>query len=134
MRHLGKCVLFEATCGCFSEKHHNVDENHLKLSYSAHRVFEVRTSAVAMQHAAVPSRGLGKKESYEMAEGTVKWFKNTYGFIAQEGGEDLFVHFSEIITENPDDYKTLNEGDRVEFEITQGDRGKLKASNVRKIG
>ena len=69
-----------------------------------------------------------------MAEGTVKWFKNTYGFIAQEGGEDLFVHFSEIITENPNDYKTLNEGDRVEFEITQGDRGKLQASNVRKIG
>jgi hypothetical protein len=38
------------------------------------------------------------------------------------------------ITENPDDYKTLNEGDRVEFDVTQGDRGKLQASNVRKIG
>ena len=65
-----------------------------------------------------------------MAVGTVKWFKNTYGFIAQEGGEDLFVHWSEI---QMDGYKTLDEGAAVEFEVTQGDNGKLQASNVVKL-
>jgi CspA family cold shock protein len=61
--------------------------------------------------------------------GTVKWFSNEkgYGFIEREGGEDVFVHFSAITMEG---YKTLTEGQRVEFEITQGDKG-LQASNVR---
>ena len=64
-----------------------------------------------------------------MAEGTVKWFSNEkgYGFIEREGGEDVFVHFSAITM---DGYKTLTEGQRVEFEITQGDKG-LQAANVR---
>lgn len=67
-----------------------------------------------------------------MAQGTVKWFnpEKGYGFISQEGGEDLFVHWSEI---QMDGYKTLDEGARVEFEITQGDNGKLQASNVVKL-
>ncbi|MBR0404482.1 MAG: cold-shock protein [Eggerthellaceae bacterium] len=67
-----------------------------------------------------------------MAQGTVKWFNpdKGYGFISQEGGEDLFVHWSEI---QMDGYKTLDEGARVEFEVTQGDNGKLQASNVRKL-
>ena len=67
-----------------------------------------------------------------MAQGTVKWFnpEKGYGFISQEGGEDLFVHWSEI---QMDGYKTLDEGAAVEFEITTGDNGKLQASNVRKI-
>ena len=67
-----------------------------------------------------------------MAQGTVKWFNpdKGYGFISQEGGEDLFVHWSEI---QMDGYKTLDEGAKVEFEVTQGDNGKLQASNVRKI-
>jgi CspA family cold shock protein len=66
-----------------------------------------------------------------MPQGTVKWFKNDkgYGFISQDGGDDVFVHFSSITTEG---FKTLNEGDRVEFEVTQGQKG-LKAENVRKI-
>jgi CspA family cold shock protein len=50
-----------------------------------------------------------------------------YGFIEREGGEDVFVHFSAITMEG---YKTLTEGQRVEFEITQGDKG-LQAANVR---
>jgi cold shock protein len=67
-----------------------------------------------------------------MAEGTVKWFNadKGYGFIAQEGGDDVFVHFSEIQGEG---FKTLDEGQKVSFEITQGQNGKMQASNVRKI-
>ena len=61
-----------------------------------------------------------------MAQGTVKWFSNEkgYGFIEREDGEDLFVHFSEIAM---DGYKTLTQGQRVEFEIAQSDKG-LQAS------
>lgn len=64
-----------------------------------------------------------------MAEGTVKWFnaEKGYGFISQEDGEDLFVHFSEI---KMDGYKTLDEGARVSFEVTEGQNGKKQASNV----
>ena len=67
-----------------------------------------------------------------MAEGTVKWFNadKGYGFIAQEGGDDVFVHFSEIQGEG---FKTLDEGQKVSFEITQGQNGKMQASNVRKV-
>ena len=67
-----------------------------------------------------------------MAQGTVKWFNpdKGYGFISQEGGEDLFVHWSEI---QMDGYKTLDEGVAVEFEVTTGDNGKLQASNVVKL-
>ena len=74
----------------------------------------------------------GKERRIEMAQGTVKWFnpEKGYGFISQEGGEDLFVHRSEI---QMDGYKTLDEGAAVEFEITEGDNGKLQASNVTKL-
>jgi len=66
-----------------------------------------------------------------MPEGTVKWFNASkgYGFIQHEEGEDLFVHHNEIQGEG---YKTLNEGDKVSFEIGQGDKGP-KAINVVKI-
>ena len=57
-----------------------------------------------------------------MAQGTVKWFnaEKGYGFIAVDNGKDVFVHFSAI---QADGYRTLEEGQRVEFEITQSDRG-----------
>ena len=66
-----------------------------------------------------------------MAEGKVKWFNadKGYGFIEREGGEDLFVHFSEIQGEG---FKTLDEGQAVEFDVTTGNNGKLQATNVRK--
>lgn len=67
-----------------------------------------------------------------MAEGTVKWFnpEKGYGFISQIGGEDLFVHFSEI---KMDGFRTLDEGQAVSFEVTEGQHGKLQASNVVRI-
>ncbi|MCK4234205.1 cold-shock protein [candidate division WOR-3 bacterium] len=66
-----------------------------------------------------------------MPKGTIKWFNENkgFGFIQQEDGPDVFVHFSEIQGEG---YKTLNEGDEVEFEITEGDKGP-KAANVTKL-
>jgi len=55
-------------------------------------------------------------------KGTVKWFneKKGYGFISRESGDDVFVHHNEI---NGEGFKTLNEGDRVEFVVTQGQKG-----------
>ncbi|MCL5268860.1 MAG: cold-shock protein [Bacteroidetes bacterium] len=66
-----------------------------------------------------------------MEQGTVKWFNATkgYGFISREGGDDVFVHFKAIIG---DGYKTLKEGDKVQFEVEQGPKG-LQAAKVKKI-
>ncbi len=66
-----------------------------------------------------------------METGTVKWFNGTkgYGFIARENGDDVFVHFNAIEGEG---YKSLDEGDQVQFEIEQGPKG-LQASKVSKI-
>jgi cold shock protein len=66
-----------------------------------------------------------------MAVGTVKWFNadKGYGFIQPESGEDVFVHFSAIQTSG---YRSLNEGQTVEFEVAQGPKGP-QAANVRPI-
>jgi CspA family cold shock protein len=66
-----------------------------------------------------------------LAEGTVKWFSNEkgYGFIEREGGDDVFVHFSAITM---DGYKSLTEGQRVSFEVVQGDKG-AQAANVQAV-
>lgn len=66
-----------------------------------------------------------------MEEGVVKWFSNKkgYGFIEQDNGDDLFVHFSSIVM---DGYKTLSEGENVTYVIEQSDRGPV-AKNVAKV-
>jgi len=63
--------------------------------------------------------------------GRVKWFNNAkgYGFIERENGEDVFVHYSAIVGEG---YKTLNEGDKVEFDVVKSEKG-LQAANVVKL-
>ena len=66
-----------------------------------------------------------------MATGKVKWFSDAkgYGFIARDGEDDVFVHYSAI---EADGYRSLSQGQTVEFEITQGEKGP-KAVNVRKV-
>ena len=66
-----------------------------------------------------------------MAQGTVKWFnpEKGYGFIRQENGEDVFVHYSSI---SGDGFKSLEEGQQVQFDVTSGRKGP-QASNVSKI-
>ena len=67
----------------------------------------------------------------ERVTGKVKWFNASkgYGFLEREGGPDVFVHYSAI---QSDGFRTLQEGQEVEFEIEQGPKG-LQASNVRKV-
>ena len=82
----------------------------------------------------MPRRRLGawiEKPGVVVAQGTVKWFNSEkgYGFIAVDGGSDVFVHYSAIMM---DGYKSLEEGQRVEFEVTQGQKGP-QADQVRAV-
>ncbi|HBO88944.1 TPA: cold-shock protein [Streptococcus suis] len=67
-----------------------------------------------------------------MVQGTVKWFnaEKGFGFISQENGPDVFAHFSEIQSNG---FKSLEDGQKVNFEVEQGQRG-LQATNITKIG
>ena len=67
-----------------------------------------------------------------MAVGTVKWFNSEkgYGFIAQDSGQDVFVHYSAM---QMDGFRALAEGDRVEFEVQAGRDGRSQAADVRKV-
>ncbi|MEE1009810.1 MAG: cold-shock protein [Agathobacter sp.] len=66
-----------------------------------------------------------------MQQGTVKWFnaKKGYGFISDEGGNDVFVHFSAL---NMDGFKELKDGENVEFDVVDGDKGP-QAANVTRL-
>ena len=90
-----------------------------------------RVIAEGRAPAVVAGAGSGMKK-VTMAQGTVKWFNGDkgYGFIAVEGGPDVFVHFSAITGSG---YRSLDEGQKVEFDITQGQKGP-QAENVRVIG
>jgi len=68
------------------------------------------------------------EESRMTEQGTVKWFNNEkgYGFISRESGPDVFVHYTAILGEG---YRSLNEGDKVSFEVVEGQKG-LQARNV----
>ena len=86
--------------------------------------FVVRLEAVEKHQIAQMS----EKEIQVKEQGTVKWFNASkgFGFIQRQSGEDIFVHFSAI---QADGYKSLNEGQAVEFEVTSGPKG-LQAANV----
>jgi CspA family cold shock protein len=73
----------------------------------------------------------GERKSVERIRGVVKWFNNAkgYGFLGHDGGPDVFIHYSAI---TGDGYKSLQEGDPVEFEIVQGQKGP-QAANVSKV-
>ena len=70
--------------------------------------------------------------SEQRVTGTVKWFNDAkgFGFLSREGGKDVFVHHSAIVAEG---FRSLQEGDRVEFTIEEGPKGPA-AANVRKVG
>ena len=96
------------------------------------RVYRSRCRASPVRQAL--RRGLGARleiPGVVVAQGTVKWFnaEKGYGFIAVDGGSDVFVHYSAI---EMDGYKALEEGQRVEFEVTQGQKGP-QADQVRAV-
>lgn len=80
----------------------------------------------------LPVHEVGKEVKEHMATGTVKWFNSEkgYGFISQDSGPDVFVHFSAI---DGSGYRNLEENDKVEFEVNQGPKG-LQAANVKRLG
>jgi len=105
------------------------------------RLTSIRADAVAtptrsFRHAA--QSGLAEQDAQRekgtpiVAKGTVKWFNEAkgFGFISQENGEDVFVHYSAIQGEG---FRTLAEGDKVEFDVVKGPKG-YQAANVRKAG
>jgi cold shock protein len=85
---------------------------------------------LTLRVSSIGTRVFSRKESRQMSQqGTVKWFNNAkgYGFIQPEtGGEDVFVHHTAIVSEG---FRTLNQGERVSYEIVQGPKG-LQARNV----
>jgi CspA family cold shock protein len=79
----------------------------------------------------VSGKFINVRSEKKMAKGKVKWFNDSkgFGFLEQESGDDVFCHFSAI---TGDGFKSLQEGDNVEFEVVKGPKG-LQAENVRKI-
>jgi cold shock protein len=103
--------------------------------FTPHRQHTEDSVTVTGRRRPVGRQGWGRSALMQgvrrVATGTVKWFNEAkgFGFISQEGGEDVFVHFSAI---QGDGFKTLAEGERVEFDVTQGPKG-LQAGNVRRV-
>jgi CspA family cold shock protein len=102
---------------------------------STQAVFLTNGESLSTVGAALSRRGRLRadrflEEVWGMARGKVKWFNNAkgYGFIAQDNGEDIFVHYSAI---QQDGYRSLNAGEEVEFDLITGQKG-LQATNVMK--
>jgi len=97
--------------------------------------FRVIEATIPVVHLTDPDRRSGFLENLHrkdrsMEKGTVKWFNSAkgFGFIQRESGEDVFVHYKAILG---DGYKTLNEGDKVQFDVEKGPKG-LQAASVTK--
>ncbi len=92
---------------------------------------KITSFLIASTMSAAVGRQRKEREEMERIKGTVKWFNNAkgYGFLGRDGGPDVFIHYSAIAGEG---YKSLQEGDQVEFEIVQGEKGP-QAANVSKI-
>jgi CspA family cold shock protein len=106
-------------CGVSQQRHEHLD----KVIFVA----DTAEPAVSVFHFWRPHKSAGTV----MASGKVKWFDNKkgFGFIAQDSGQDVFVHHTSILGEG---YKTLNEGETVTFETMPSDKG-LKAQNVQRV-
>lgn len=111
---------------------------HLKFLSDSHRVpprfnqWLIETIAAQKMVAADNAGSNRRRKNEAMATGTVKWFNDAkgFGFISQDnGGDDVFCHYSAI---QADGFRTLAEGQRVEFDVSKGPKG-LQASNVRPI-
>jgi cold shock protein len=91
----------------------------------------MRTSSTSSPSMPASGKVFSEGRELQMASGTVKWFsaEKGYGFISRSDGDDVFVHFSAI---EGDGYRNLDEGQTVEFEVTQGPKG-LQASSVRPV-
>jgi cold shock protein len=95
------------------------------------RLFEAQSSRVVVTEMTSTPGASGTRKKSGLTQGTVKFFnaEKGFGFISREGGDDVFVHFSAIQSNG---YKTLNEGQRVEFDVAPGRKGE-EAQNVRPI-
>jgi cold shock protein len=123
-------------CGCAAERSNTARDTSGGFVFRAHRLPSEengQSDRTSPQRDSRQVAGLRTRlqQEFQVARGTVKWFNEAkgFGFITQaDGGEDVFVHFSAIAG---DGFKTLAEGESLEFDVTRGPKG-LQAANVRK--